>query len=80
MSQKTNCPLPIRGTRTFKGEFQGCNSGGRGPDAETAQSALTVILKLVLGDLSSVIFLGLSLYSSSSVLGLVCSHFFEATS
>ena len=35
--------------------FQGCIGGGRGLHAETAQSALTVILKLVIGSLASVI-------------------------
>ena len=61
--KNTNFPLPARGARTFKGEFQGYIRGGRGPDAETAQSTLTVILKLVIGGLSSVIFIGLSPYS-----------------
>ena len=63
MSLKTNCPLSFKGARTFEGEFQRCISGGRGPDAERAQSTLTVILKLVIGGLNSIIFIGLSPYS-----------------
>ena len=46
--------------------------------AETAQSGLTVIMKLVISGLSSVT---LSVkYSLSLVLGSVCSHFLEAIS
>ena len=46
---------------------------GRGPCAEAAQSALTVLLKLVICDLTSIILLK---YSSSSV----CFHFLETIS
>ena len=43
--------------------FQGCIGGGRGLHAETAQSALTVILKLVIGGLTSVVLIVLSTVS-----------------
>ena len=48
--------------------------GGRGLYVETAPSALTVILKLVIGGLTSVILIVLS-----TVSGSVCSHFLEAS-
>ena len=38
-------PNNNRWAETFKGEYQGCVGAGRGLQAETAQSALTVILK-----------------------------------
>ena len=41
-------PTDNQWTRAFKGEFQGCTSRERGLQAETAQTALTVILKLVM--------------------------------
>ena len=44
-------------------EFQGCIGGGRGLHAETAQSALTVVLKLVISGLTSVILIVLSTVS-----------------
>ena len=45
--------------------------------AETAQSTLTVTFRLVISGLTNVI---LVKYSSSSVPGSTCSHFFEASS
>ena len=51
--------------------------GWRGLRAETARSALTVFLKLVLCSLVSVVF---NNYRSSSVPGWVCLRFFEASS
>ena len=45
---KTNFPTDNQGRRTFKREFQRCIGEGRGLQAEIAQSALTVILKLVM--------------------------------
>ena len=44
---KANSPADNQGARAFKGECQGCIGGGRGLRAEAAQSALTVVLKLV---------------------------------
>ena len=63
----------------------GGQSGGksfyrrRGLHAETAQSGLTVILKLVISGLICVILIVLSTLKSS-VPGSVCSHFLEANS
>ena len=65
--------------RTFKGEFQGCTSGGRGLHVETVQSALTVVLKLVMR-WSDQCHLDCCKYNQSSVPGSVCSNFFEASS
>ena len=45
---KGQLPTANQRARAFKGELQGCIGGGRGLRVETAQSALTVILKLVL--------------------------------
>lgn len=52
-------------------------SGGRGPHAEAAQTALTVILKWVVSGLICVILIVLYCFSLSSVPESVCSHFFE---
>lgn len=46
--QRPTSPTDSPWARPFKGEFQGCRGRGRGLQAETVQSALTVILKLVL--------------------------------
>ena len=50
-------PLPDPDNQwvSFKGEFQGCTGGGRGLHAETAWSALPVILKLDISGLISTI-------------------------
>ena len=53
-------PTDNQWAEAFKGEFQGCTGGGRGLHAETAQSALTAILKLVIGGLTRVILIVLS--------------------
>ena len=45
---KANFPTDNQGRRTFKREFQRCIGEGRVLQAEIAQSALTVILKLVM--------------------------------
>ena len=45
---KANHPSIDQGTRAFKGEFQGYIDGGKGLHTETAASAVTVILKLVM--------------------------------
>ena len=49
--------------------------GGRGFHAETAQSSLKVILKLVISGLKSITLIVLGTVFSSRV-GSVCSHFF----
>ena len=41
-------PPADKWARAFKGEFQGCIVKGKGLHSETAQSALTVILRLVM--------------------------------
>ena len=50
MGQGAEPPPPIDNLRArdFKGKFHGCIGGGRGLHAETAQSDLTVILKLIM--------------------------------
>ena len=48
MSQRTNSPLSIRGQELLKGTFRGAQAGVGGATCRTAQSALTVILKLVM--------------------------------
>ena len=53
-------PTDNQWAKAFKGEFQGCTGRGRGLHAETAQSALTIILKLVIGGLTSDILIVLS--------------------
>ena len=53
-------PTDNRWAKAFKGEFQGCTGGGRGRRAETAHSALTIILNLVIGGLTSDILIVLS--------------------
>ena len=50
-----------QGTRDFKEVFQECVGAERRLHAETAQSALTVILKLVISGLISVILIVLSM-------------------
>ena len=47
-------PTDNQWAKAFKGEFQGCTDGGRRLHAETAWSALPVILKLVISGLTSV--------------------------
>ena len=50
--------------------------GGRGLQAEAAQSALTVIFRVIIGGLTSVILIVQLDFSSRSV----CSYFLEVTS
>ena len=45
---KGRLPTDSQWARAFKGEFQGYIAGGSGLHTETAQSALTVILKLLM--------------------------------
>ena len=45
---KANSPPADQRARALKGVFQGCTGGGKGLRVETAQSTLTVVLKLVL--------------------------------
>ena len=68
---KVNSPPDYEWARAITG-------GGRGLHVEKAQSALRVILKLVMGGLIS--HLDYLKYSLSSVPGSGCSHFFEASS
>ena len=65
-------PPDKQGARAF-------TDGGRGLHVETAQSALTVMLKLEM-QWSDQHHLDCFKYSSSSVPGLVCSHFLEVNS
>ena len=67
------------GARAFQGELQVCTGGGRGPQAGQALSALTVFLNLV-SQQSDQHRPGCLQYSWSSVPGLVCSCYFEASS
>ena len=67
------------GARAFQGELQVCTGGGRGPQAGQALSALTVFLNLV-SQQSDQHWPGCLQYSWSSVPGLVCSCYFEASS
>ena len=64
-------PADKQGARAFIG-------GGRGLQAETAQSALTVILKLIVGGLINVILNALGTVSLQ--FQAACSHFLEASS
>ena len=65
--------------RAFKGAFQGWIGGRRGLYAETALSALTVILNSVI-QWSDQHHLDCFEYSQSLVPRSICSHFFEASS
>ena len=56
-SPKAISPLPSSGQELLKGSFRQATSRGRGLLAETAQSALTVILKLVIGARTSVVWI-----------------------
>ena len=67
--------LPVSGQELLKAEFQGY-MGGRGPHAEMAQAAPTLILNLVIGGLIGVLLIK---YNPSSVSGSVCSRFLEVT-
>ena len=75
------------GRRLSKGQFPSTDNqwarafigGGRGSHAETAQSALAVILKLVIGGLTGVMLIVLSTFSLQ-FQGRSFSHFFEARS
>ena len=46
--RKAKSPTANQWASASKGEFQGCIGGGRGLNAETALSAPTFILKLVM--------------------------------
>ena len=75
---KANSLLTDQGEEILMRSFRGI-SGGRGLHAETSQSACTIILKLVI-QWSDQCHLDCFKYSQSSVPGLVCSHFLEASS
>ena len=60
LCSKETTPHCQQRTRDFKEVFQGCVGGERRLHAETSQSALTIILKLVISGLISVIFIVLS--------------------
>ena len=57
--------------RALKEECQRCIDGGRALHAETAQSPLIVILSLVIGSLTSIIFIILSLVNLQFQASLV---------
>ena len=67
LCSKETTPHCQQGTRDSKEVFQGCVGGERRLHAETSQSALTIILKLVISGLISVIFIVLSTIFSSRV-------------
>ena len=48
LTSKGQLPTDSQWAGAFKGEVQGYTGGGRGLHAETAQSALTVTLKLIM--------------------------------
>lgn len=73
-------PLTISGQEAFKRGSQGCIGGGRGAiHAETAQSTLTVFLKLLM-QWSAQCPLHCFKYSKSSSPESVCSYSFGASS
>jgi len=57
LKSKSHLPSAQQWTRTLKGSFRQATSRGRGLLAETAQSALTVILNLVIGARTSVVWI-----------------------
>ena len=57
---KGHFPTDTQWAGALNGDFQGWIGGGRGLHAETAQSALTVLLKLVIRGLMCVILIVLS--------------------
>ena len=63
LCSKETTPHCQQGTRDSKEVFQGCVGGERRLHAETSQSALTIILKLVISGLISVILIVLSTIS-----------------
>ena len=75
-TSKGQLPIVSQWAGAFKGGFQGCKGGGRRLHAETAQSALTLILKLVMW-WSDQHHLDCFKYSWSPVSGWVCSSSLE---
>ena len=60
LMSKGQFPTDTQWAGALNGDFQGCIGGGRGLHAEIAQSALTVLLKLVIRGLMCVILIVLS--------------------